>query len=60
MSCLLPTFINVYTDDLIRTWKQRIEPGLQIPRGRYLNVLLFTDDIHTVLTQYTHTTNFSF
>lgn len=42
---LSPTLFNIYIDDLIRKWKKVVDPGLKISQGKYLNALLYADDV---------------
>ena len=42
---ILPTLFNICIDDLARKWKHGVNPGMKLSRDRYLNVLLFADDL---------------
>ena len=40
---------NIYIDDLVRKWKHLVNSGIKTSRDRYLNVLLFADDLLCLL-----------
>ena len=42
---LSPTLFNIYIDDIIKTWKKEVNPGIPLNRNDYLNVLLYADDV---------------
>lgn len=42
---LSPTLFCIYIDDLINKWKNEVTPGIFITRNKYVNILLYADDI---------------
>ena len=44
-SCnLSPALFNIYIDDLLRNWIQKVGAGIMLQRNLYLNTLLFASD----------------
>jgi hypothetical protein len=41
---LSPGLFNIYIDDLIRKWKERIKTGIKLKQRQHINTLLFADD----------------
>ena len=39
------TLPNIYIDDLVRKWRQLVNPGIKLSQDSYLNVLLFADNL---------------
>ena len=42
---LSPTLFNIYIDDLLKRWKNEVEPGILIGPNKYLNMLMYADNI---------------
>lgn len=40
-----PTLFNIYINNIIQNWKQKIDAGIKITRGKILNILLYADDV---------------
>ena len=51
MFSIPPTLYNICIDDLVRNWKHLANPGIKISGVRYLNVLLFGDDLRVIQIQ---------
>jgi hypothetical protein len=41
---LSPALFNIYIDDLLRNWKNKVHDGTPLKRNLYLNTVLFADD----------------
>ena len=41
---LSPTLFNIYTGDIIRTWKSSVAPGIPLNINININILLFASD----------------
>lgn len=39
-----PTLFNIYIDDMFRTWKSYVNPGIYLKNNTFLNSLLYADD----------------
>lgn len=42
---LSPTLFSIYIDDLVRKWKPLVNAGVKISKSKFLNILLFADDL---------------
>ena len=42
---LSPILFNIYLDEILKEWKQKVHKGINLGRSRTLNVLMFADDI---------------